>query len=77
MVKRGRELSASEAQNVLETTATRKTLMSWFDPFVPAMIQAIETRAKTVILDGRRFNVRKSENGKDHIFMVVGETNRF
>lgn len=70
MEKRGRELSAAEAQNVLESTATRKTLVSWFKPFFSQMVTAVERRKSTVILGGMDFNIRRY--GDDYVFMRVG-----
>jgi len=68
--KRGRELDAKEAQSVLETTATRKSLVSWFDPFFSQMLDAVEKKKSKTILGGREFLIRRSENGQDIIFAV-------
>lgn len=73
MEKRGRELDVKEAQTILETTATRSRLISWFDPFWDQMRTAVERKKDTVILGGRDFNVRhyKDRSGREfHVFMV-------
>lgn len=72
MEKRGRVMTVAEAQNILETTSTKHTLVSWFQPFTSQMIEAIEKKKETCILDGRQFAVKKCANGKDYVFKVVG-----
>lgn len=70
MEKRGRALDANESHAVLVSTATRKSLVSWFEPFYSQMLTAIESRKKQVILGGRNFDVREYANGEDYVFMV-------
>lgn len=69
MEKRGRAMTAEEAQNILETTSTRTVLISWFQPFTEQMISAIEKGKDRVILNGRDFAVRNY--GSDYVFAVV------
>lgn len=73
MEKRGRAMTAEEAQNILETTSTKTTLISWFHPFTEQMISAIESGKNSVILNGRTFLVKNCENGTDYVFTVVGD----
>lgn len=73
MEKRGRVLEVNEAQNILESTSTKKTLISWFDPFWSQMIDAIEKHKSTTILNGSVFSVSLCEDKKDYVFRRVGE----
>ena len=71
MEKRGREMTAEEAQKILETTSTRTTLVSWFQPFTEQMIAAIENKKKSVVLNGRTFLIKNF--GRDYVFAIVGD----
>ena len=73
MEKRGRVMTVEEAQNILETTYTKNTMVSWFQPFTSQMIDAIEKKKETCILDGRLFSVKKCADGTDYVFRVVGQ----
>ena len=69
MEKRGRAMTAEEAQRILETTTTKTKLISWFQPFTEQMISAIESGAKSVILNGRTFLIKNY--GSDYVFAVA------
>ena len=71
MEKRGRAMTAEEAQRILETTTTKTKLISWFQPFTEQMISAIESGAKSVILNGRTFLIKNY--GSDYVFAVVDD----
>lgn len=74
MEKRGREMDANESFEVLQSTATKTRLISWFDPFWDQMRTAIERGKTTVILGGRDFNIRHHtdrDGGTYHVFMVT------
>lgn len=72
MEKRGRVItSTAEAQEILESTSTRKTLVSWFAPFYSQMQDAIEKGKHHTILGGTDFKIRLSDNKQDCIFTPV------
>lgn len=74
MEKRGRALDASESFDVLQTTAVKTRLISWFDPFWGQMRTAIERGKTQTIFGGKDFNIRKYKDREGmtyHVFMVV------
>lgn len=73
MEKRGRVMDANESFSVLQNTAGRKSLVSWFEPFHSQMVDAIEKKKSTTILGGTDFNIRRCENGTDFVFMKSGD----